>query len=81
VQLNLPVQGVTDRQKPYQPFFEWGGEFRSDNGPLLMVVFQRYASVSGDHNPGDPSVFLQPNTRGWYCPAPYNVAACVWLGR
>ena len=74
MQLNLPVQGVIDRQKPYAPFF--GKRVRS--GPV--VVFQPADSASGEHHPGDPSVFLRPNTRGWYCPAPYNAAACVWLG-
>jgi hypothetical protein len=81
VQLNIPVQGVIDRQeRQYKPFLE-RFEIRDDpTAPLLEVIYRPFESASGEHNPGDPSVFLRPNTRGWYCPAPYNAAACVWLG-
>jgi hypothetical protein len=74
MQLNLPVQRVVDRQQPYEPYF--GQKIRSGH----VIAFQLADSQSSEHHPGDPSVFLQPNTRGWYCPAPSNAAACVWLG-
>lgn len=79
MQLNIPKQGVIDRQEYKYGQFLQSHEVR-DHGVLIQILFTPFTSISGEHDPGDPSVFQRPTTRGWYCPAPYNTAACVWLG-